>query len=219
MTLGRGEVKQAQEAVARLVAAAISPSPSVWRLLQGEGDQLRDSLLIQSRYDEVLPAARHVRDRETGGWSTRKRNLMDHLTRPLVVHTENGSPLLSSLALTCLRHLLRRLLGPTEVRGELRLPAPWRLRKRAGDRAPVADHASQRERRFDGARDLVQHELEVTPRAAGAQAPARRSPRGKSRGRGGSASPPAAPRTVSRRATPWRCRRRTSAVAPTAPET
>ena len=117
------------------------------------------------------------------------------------------------------RHLLRRLLGPTEVRGELRLPAPWRLRKCAGDRSPVVDHASQRERRFDGARDLVQHELEVTPRAAGAPGPARRSPRGKSRGRGGAASPPAAPRTVSRRATPWRCRRRTSAGAPTGPET
>ena len=61
---------------------------------------------------------------------------------------------------------------------------------------------------------LVEHELEVTPRAAGAPAAARRSPRGKSRGRGGSASPPTAPRTVCRRATPWRCRRRTSAEMP-----
>ena len=120
----------------------------------------------------------------------------------------------------CSRYLLWRLLGPAEVRAELRLPASWRLRKRAGDRSPVADHGSQRERRFDGARDLVQHELEVTPRAAGAPGPAaRRSPRGKLRGRGGAASPPAAPRTVSRRATPWRCRRRTSAGAPTAPAT
>ena len=33
-----------------------------------------------------------------------------------------------------------RQLSPAEVRGELRLPATWRLRKLAGDRSPVADH-------------------------------------------------------------------------------
>ena len=83
----------------------------------------------------------------------------------------------------------------------------------------VPDHARQRERRFDSARDLVEHELEITPRAAGTPAPARHSPRGKSCGRGGSVSPPAVPRTVSRRAKPWRSRRRTSAHAPTGPAT
>ena len=97
--------------------------------------------------------------------------------------------------------------------------ATWRLRERTGDRSPVTEQARQRERRFDGARDLVEHELEVTPRASGAPAPARRSPRGKSRGRGESTSRPAAPRTACRRATPWRCRRRTSAGAPTGPAT
>ena len=110
-------------------------------------------------------------------------------------------------------------LGPAEVRRELRLSATWRLRQRTGDRSPVTEQARQRERRFDGARDLVEHELEVTPRASGAPAPARRSPRGKSRGRGESTSRPAAPRTACRRATPWRCRRRTSAGAPTGPAT
>ena len=98
-------------------------------------------------------------------------------------------------------------------------PRVARWGARPGDRAPVVDHGRQRERRFDGALDLVQHELEVTPRAAATSAPARRSPRGKSCGRGGSASRPRAPRTVSRRATPWHCRRRTSARGPTAPAT
>ena len=63
--------------------------PDVLLLLHGEGDQLRDVLLIQSRYDNVLLATRHVRDREPGGWSTRKLNLMDNVTRPLVVRTKN----------------------------------------------------------------------------------------------------------------------------------
>ena len=56
-------------------------------------------------------------------------------------------------------------LGPAEVRRELRLSATWRLRQRTGDPSPVTEQARQRERRFDGARDLVEHELEVTPRA------------------------------------------------------
>ena len=51
-------------------------------------------------------------------------------------------------------------LGPAEVRRELRLSATWRLRERTGDRSPVTEQARQRERRFDGARDLVEHELE-----------------------------------------------------------
>ena len=63
--------------------------PLVLRLLQGEGDQLRDVVLIQGRYDNVLLAVCHVRDREPGGWSTRKLNLMDNVTRPLVVRTKN----------------------------------------------------------------------------------------------------------------------------------
>ena len=50
---------------------------------------------------------------------------------------------------------------------EERLPAPC---GRSASRSPVVDHASQRERRFDGARDLVQHELEVTPACCNARA-------------------------------------------------
>ncbi len=64
-------------------------------LLHGEGDQLRDVLLIQSRDDNVLLATCHVRDREPDGWATRKLNLMDNVTRPLVVRTENRLALCS----------------------------------------------------------------------------------------------------------------------------
>ena len=112
------------------------------------------------------------------------------------------------------------LFSPSsEVVRELRAPAAWRLRERIGDRLPFADHVRQRKRRLDAAPDLVEHELEVTPRAGRTPAPAERSPRGKSRGRARAAFPPAAPRTASRTATPWRCRRRTSARGPTAPAT
>ena len=64
-------------------------APVVLRLLHGEGDQLRDVLLIQRRYDNVLLAICHVRDREPDGWATRKLNLMDNVTRPFVVRTEH----------------------------------------------------------------------------------------------------------------------------------
>ena len=51
--------------------------------------------LVQGRHDEVLPAIRQVRDRETGGRSAWKRNFMDDLARPLVVRAENRTPALS----------------------------------------------------------------------------------------------------------------------------
>ncbi len=58
-------------------------------LLNGEGDQLSDGLFIQSRYHDVLSAICHVRDREPGGWPTRKLKLLDNVTRRLVVRAED----------------------------------------------------------------------------------------------------------------------------------
>ena len=59
----------------------------------------------------------------------------------------------------------------------------WRVGKRTGNLMPAAEHVRQRKRWFDGALDLVEGELEITPSTAAAWS-ASRSPRGKRRWRG-----------------------------------
>jgi len=59
------------------------------RLLKRERNQFRDILPIQSRHDDVLTAARQVRDRESNGWPTGQLNLVDHVTGHLVVRPQH----------------------------------------------------------------------------------------------------------------------------------
>ena len=77
-----------------------------------------------------------------------------------------------------------------EIALNLQHSLPWWFRQAIGDRAPAGDHLRQREGRLDSPDDLLECEPKVAPAAMRATS---RTPRGKWRWRGGSASRRAVP--------------------------